>query len=94
MAAGREKQRDSMESQALEVIVGILIVLILVAILMVIFRWLCNSTMPEVFGIRGVSFWQAVKILLPAGILIGGHRAVEVPPSMTADSGPQTTQAE
>lgn len=41
-----------------------------------------------------VSFWQAVKILLLAGILIGGHRAVEVPPSMTADSGSQTTQAE
>ena len=83
-----------METQALEVIAGIVVVLILVAVLVVIFRWLWNSTMPDVFGIREVSFWQAVRILLLAGILFGGHRAVEVPPSMTADSGSQAVQAE
>jgi hypothetical protein len=46
--------------------------------------------MPEVFGISTLSFWQAVRILLLAGILFGGHRAVEVPQHVTENT---TTEA-
>ena len=83
-----------MEEQLTGAIAGVIIGLILVAILVVIFRWLWNSTLPEVFGIREVSFWQAFKIMLLAGILFGGHRAVNVPQSVTTEplDGPAQSQ--
>lgn len=83
-----------MENQALEVLLGIVFALALVAILVVIFRWLWNTTMPEVFGIRELSFWQAVRILLLAGILFGGHRAVEVPQHMDIVNGAPDVQTQ
>ena len=83
-----------MENQALEVLLGIVFALALVAILVVIFRWLWNTTMPEVFGIRELSFWQAVRILLLAGILFGGHRAVEVPQHMGIVNGAPDVQTQ
>jgi hypothetical protein len=41
-----------------------------------IFRWIWNRTMPPVFGVREVTFWQAIGILVLASILFGGHRVV------------------
>lgn len=58
---------------------GIVIALILIAILVFVFRWLWNSTMPDVFGVKQLTFGQALKILVLASILFGGHRVVEVP---------------
>ena len=75
------------------VVVGIVIALVLVAIVVVIFRWLWNSTMPEVFGVKELSFGQSLKILILAGILFGGHKVVEVPQEMSAEPAP-TVQAE
>ena len=80
-----------MEEQLTGAVVGLVIGLILVLILVAIFRWLWNSTLPDVFGVREVSFWQAFKILLLAGILFGGHRAIDVPQSLSTD--PATSQA-
>ena len=34
-----------------------------------IFQWLWNITMPEVFGLSEISFWQAFRLLLIAGFL-------------------------
>jgi hypothetical protein len=65
---------------------GILIGLVIVAIFTVIFRWLWNTTMPDVFGFKTLTFWQALKILILAGILFGGHRVVEVPQEVTEDA--------
>jgi hypothetical protein len=79
-----------MENQAIELLAGLLVMLVVIAVLVVIFRWLWNTTMPEVFGISTLSFWQAVRILLLAGILFGGHRAVEVPQHVTENT---TTEA-
>jgi hypothetical protein len=56
--------------------IGFLIGLIILAIFTVIFRWLWNTTMPDVFGVKSLTLWQALKILILAGILFGGHRAV------------------
>jgi hypothetical protein len=81
-----------MENQAIELLAGLLIMLVAIAVLVVIFRWLWNTTMPEVFGIRTLSFWQAVRILLLAGILFGGHRAVEVPQHVTENTATQALQ--
>jgi hypothetical protein len=68
-------------SEALVMIVGILLgllfALILLVIFTVIFRWLWNTTMPDVFGLKTLSFWQALKILIMASLLFGGPRVIE-----------------
>jgi hypothetical protein len=65
---------------------GILIGLVILAIFTVIFRWLWNTTMPDVFGVKSLTFWQALKILILAGILFGGHRAViDAPQEITQE---------
>ncbi len=83
-----------MESQAVGIIVGILIALVLVAVFVFVFRWLWNSTMPEVFGVKALSFGQSLKILILASILFGGHRVVDVPGGVSGESAPPATQAE
>ena len=57
-------------------LIGLVIALVLIAIFAVIFQWLWNTTMPEVFGLKTLTFWQAIKILIIAGILFGGHRVI------------------
>ena len=52
--------------------VGLAIALILIALVTLFFRWIWNMTMPEVFGIKSVTFWQAFRILILASILFGG----------------------
>jgi hypothetical protein len=71
--------------------VGIVIALALFAVLVLVFRWLWNTTMPDVFGFRQVTFWQAVKILILAGILFGGHRVVDVPQEVSSEAQPAAT---
>jgi hypothetical protein len=83
-----------MEGQALGIIVGIVIALVLIAVFVVIFRWLWNSTMPEVFGVKELSFGQSLKILILASILFGGHRVVDVPQEVSGDSAPTETQTQ
>jgi len=75
-------------------VVGIAIAAVLVAIMVAIFRWLWNTTMPEVFGVRELSFWQAFKIILLAGILFGGHRAMDVPQQISGETAPAAVQSE
>jgi len=48
-----------MNENIIGAIVGVAVVAVLVAILVLVFRWLWNSTMPEVFGVRELSTWQA-----------------------------------
>ena len=62
-------------------LVGLVIALVLIIIFTFIFRWLWNSTLPEVFGVKTLTLWQALKILILAGILFGGHRVVVTNPS-------------
>jgi len=57
-------------------IVGLIIGLIILAIITLIFRWLWNTTMPDVFGVKSLSFGQAFKILLIASMLFGGGTKV------------------
>jgi hypothetical protein len=83
-----------MNENILGAILGIAIAAVLVAIMVVVFRWLWNTTMPEVFGLRQLSFWQAFKIMLLAGILFGGHRAMDVPQQISEETAPAAAQAE
>ena len=41
-----------------------------------VFRWIWKPTAPAVFGLKTITFWQAVGILILASILTGGHRVV------------------
>jgi hypothetical protein len=72
---------------------GILIALVLIAIIVVIFRWLWNTTMPDVFGVKQLSFGQALKILVLASLLFGGHRVVEVPQEVAHSSASASATA-
>ena len=83
-----------MESQAVGMVLGILIALVIIAVFVVVFRWLWNTTMPEVFGLKQVSFGQALKILILAGILFGGHRVVEVPQELSSSAAPDAVQGQ
>lgn len=73
--------------------VGILIALVLIAIFTIVFRWLWNTTMPDVFGVKQLSFGQALKILILASILFGGHRVVQVPEEAAQEPTPAPAAA-
>ena len=36
-----------------------------------IFQWLWNITMPQIFNLSTITFWEAVRLLILAGILFG-----------------------
>jgi hypothetical protein len=52
---------------------GVILILIAVVLLVFlvpsIFQWLWNITMPQVFGLRPVTYWIAFRLLIIADIL-------------------------
>lgn len=52
------------------------VVLVGFVVFVLVFRWIWNHTVPAVFGLKEITFWQAVGILVLASILTGGHRIV------------------
>jgi hypothetical protein len=51
---------------------GVIAAIVGLVIVSAILRWLWNATIPEVFGLKALTFWQAVRLLLIAMILFGG----------------------
>ncbi|HEX8551915.1 MAG TPA: hypothetical protein VF681_10215 [Abditibacteriaceae bacterium] len=47
-------------------------VLLFGSIITAIFHWLWNITMPQVFGLKEITFWIAMRLLLIAGFLTSG----------------------
>lgn len=37
-----------------------------------LFQWLWNMTMPDVFNLKKINYWQAFRLMLIAGLLFGG----------------------
>ncbi len=77
---------------------AVAIVLVSFVVFVLVFRWVWNHTVPAVFGLKQITFWQAVGILLLASILTGGHRIVsnDVPntisvPKRAGAASPTTT---
>jgi len=62
------------------VVIGLIIGSVALAILALILRWLWNSTLPDLFGVKTVTTWQAVKIMLMSSLLFGGHRVITEQP--------------
>jgi hypothetical protein len=56
--------------------VAIAAVLIGFAIFVLVFQLIWNWTVPSVFGLKRITFLQALGILILASILTGGHRIV------------------
>ncbi|HKS39392.1 MAG TPA: hypothetical protein VJX74_02175 [Blastocatellia bacterium] len=54
------------------IVIIVLVVLFLVMLIAAIFQWLWNMTIPEVFGLNPLSFWQAFRLLLIALLLFSG----------------------
>lgn len=49
----------------------ILVPLLLYAVTLLL-QYLWNTTIPYVFNLKPITFWQAFRLLLIAGILFGG----------------------
>ena len=47
----------------------ILACLILIPLVIALFQWLWNITMPQVFNLNTITFWQAFRLLLISGFL-------------------------
>jgi len=45
--------------------------IVLFFVLVGIFQWLWNITMPQVFNLRIITYWQAFRLLLIAGFVFG-----------------------
>ena len=57
-------------------VLSIGVVLVSFVVFVLVFRWIWNRTVPAVFGLKEITFWQAVGILILASILFGGHRVI------------------
>ena len=56
--------------------ITVALVIVSFIIFVLVFQWIWNRTVPAVFGLKTITFWQAVGILILASILTGGHRVV------------------
>lgn len=80
----------------MELVMGILIGLVVAIVALIvftfIFMWIWNLVMPDVFGVKQITPWQALGILILASILFGGHRVVHIygppPPPPHAGQAP------
>ena len=54
---------------AASTIVSIVLAAFLLAFIL---RYLWNTTMPQIFSLKEISFWQSMRLLLIAIILFGG----------------------
>ena len=52
-----------------EIGLAIFFVLLLIPLAIALFRWLWNITMPQVFNLNTITFWQAFRLLLISGFL-------------------------
>lgn len=58
--------------ESLAIINIILLGICLLFITPAILKWLWNITMPQVFNLREINYWQAFRLFIIASILFGG----------------------
>lgn len=51
-------------------------VLLMIVLIVALLQWLWNITIPELFGLKSLTYWQALRLLIIASILFGGGGAV------------------
>lgn len=57
---------------AIEPVLIIFVILLWIFIVSAISEWLWNMTMPELFGLKVINYWQSFRLLIIASILTGG----------------------
>ncbi len=62
------------------VLIGLVVAIVALIVFTFIFMWIWNLVMPDVFGVKSLTPWQALGILILASILFGGHRVVHMYP--------------
>jgi hypothetical protein len=62
-----------MQSNWINLISVFFLAILAFAVITVILQWLWNTTMPDIFGFKEITFWQALRLLLIASILFGSH---------------------
>ena len=55
-----------------------LLIPLVMAIVIAIFQWLWNITLPDVFGLKQITYWQAFRLLILASLLFGAGNASNV----------------
>ncbi|SHK47008.1 hypothetical protein SAMN02745123_01963 [Desulforamulus aeronauticus DSM 10349] len=48
-----------------------LIIVLIVVVATVVFKWLWNTTIPQIFGLKEITYWQSLRLLLIAWLLFG-----------------------
>ncbi len=71
------------------VLIGLLVAIVALIVFTFVFMWIWNLVMPDVFGVKQITPWQALGILILASILFGGHRVVNVYPYMATHHAAQ-----
>jgi hypothetical protein len=61
-------------------LVGLVVAIVALVVFTFVFMWIWNLVMPDVFGVKQITPWQALGILILASILFGGHRVVNIYP--------------
>jgi len=54
---------------------GVFIIVGLIFGITALLQWLWNITMPDVFNLKKISYWQAFRLLVIANILFGAGGA-------------------
>lgn len=65
-----------MEHPVAAVLIALAVAIVALAIFTFIFQWIWNAVIPDVFGLKKITLWQTLGILILASILFGGHRVV------------------
>jgi ABC-type cobalamin transport system permease subunit len=55
------------------IIAGVALVFVITAL----FQWQWNITVPDVFGLRQIAYWQAFRLLILAGLFFGASSLVQ-----------------
>jgi hypothetical protein len=59
-------------------ILALIIIPLVILLITWLFQWLWNITIPGIFGLREITFWEAFRLIIIAGILFGGGRWVNI----------------
>ena len=81
---------DSIIGGIVGIIVGLAIGIVILIVLGFILKWLWNTTIPAISGLKEITTVQAIKLIFIAAILFGGHRVITVP----EDAPPAASTAE
>ena len=51
---------------------------VMLFLLAALLMWLWNITIPELFRLPSLTFWQAFRLLIIAGLLFGGSSIIRI----------------